>query len=83
MRQLALEHVLAPPLDVVGVQRLEVEGAEAALDMVLVDREHRRDVVLGRGAHDDLAREALRVGCQIQRASSFGVALPAGSIMRT
>jgi hypothetical protein len=64
VRQPALEHVLAPELDVVAVQRLDVESAEAALDMVGIDREHGRDIVLGGGAHDDFAGlvECRRVG---------------------
>jgi hypothetical protein len=60
MRQLALEHVLAPTLDVLGVQRFEVEGAEAALDVVGIDRKHRCDVVLGGGTHDYF-------GCGVER----------------
>jgi hypothetical protein len=55
MRQPVLEHVLAPALDVFGIQWLELEPAEPALDMMCVDRDHRRDIILGRWANSDVA----------------------------
>jgi hypothetical protein len=55
VRQPAFEHVLAPPLDVVVVQRLGVERAETVPDTVCIDRQHGRDVGLGRGTYGDVA----------------------------
>ena len=55
MREPVFDHILATALDVVAVKRLEVEFAEAALDMMGIDGEHGRHIVLGRGPHHDVA----------------------------
>jgi hypothetical protein len=66
MRQPALEHVVAPVLDVVGEQRLDVEFAEAAPVVVGIDREHGWGVVLGGRTNDDVAGR-LDCGCAAGR----------------
>ena len=56
MRQAPLEHVLAPAFDVVAMQGLDVERAEAALDVVCIDRQHGRHVFVGRGSDHYVGR---------------------------
>jgi hypothetical protein len=46
----------AAAFDVVAIERLEVEFAEAALDVVGIDGGHGRDIVIGRRTHDNVAR---------------------------
>ena len=56
MRQPVSEHVLAPRLQVISVERRRLESAtvtDTVLDMVAIDVEHGRHVVVVRRAQHD------------------------------
>lgn len=53
MRQPALQRVLAPALEIIAVQRLDLECAETVLDVMGIDRQHGRHIGLGRRPHKD------------------------------
>ena len=59
MRQLAVAEILAPVAQIVRLRHAGVLDArlDAAVDVAAVDRQHRLDIGVARGAHDDGRRE--------------------------